>query len=608
MPLRDDLLEPIAGENPSGANLYHDKIFDQIKEARTEDLDVGPAGDWGRAPKKADHKLVVKLAGETLAKKTKDLRLAGWLVESQFKLEGFELLPHALRLLLELQQQFWETIYPEKEDDGNVEMRLAAIEGTANRLGAALRSAPITRKGFSLIDYIDSRAVGYEAEAEYGSAKAEARQYALEHDKPTAEDFDAAVEGTSKAFYVAMNAALESAAEILQELEVYQEEVYDSDYPNMGRLRKPLEEVGPVVRLLLNEKRKLEPDAEEEVVEPEAEPEEESAPAYEEEQAEVVEEAPRPVAVRAKPSAPKNMTPQQMVVVAAEAIFAETQNSPAPYLVCSGLRFAETRLQPWGGYEVAVGPPTEARQKLVRLANQGEWTELLKEAVPMLGEPYGRAWLDLHRYIWKAAYEYGYSELAKAVIATVRGLLTDIPEMRGWNLDDDTPVANQETQRWLDAEVIPPTAEAEAAPAPEPVIIYRDVPVISESGAPRERSVYEIACELQANGRPEEAITMMVREANRQSSGREKFQRRVEVAQLCLASNREDIAYPILSELNAEIEQRNLAVWESDELLVKPMTMLLRCMESRGESQQDRDALFTKICRLDPQAAFTVRR
>ena len=47
MPLREDLLEPIAGANPAGADLYYDKIFDQIKEARREEEDDLPAGDWG---------------------------------------------------------------------------------------------------------------------------------------------------------------------------------------------------------------------------------------------------------------------------------------------------------------------------------------------------------------------------------------------------------------------------------------------------------------------------------------------------------------------------------------------------------------------------------
>ena len=45
MPLREDLLTPIAGENPSGADLYYDKVFDQIKEARREDDESLPEGD-----------------------------------------------------------------------------------------------------------------------------------------------------------------------------------------------------------------------------------------------------------------------------------------------------------------------------------------------------------------------------------------------------------------------------------------------------------------------------------------------------------------------------------------------------------------------------------
>lgn len=90
MPLREDLLAPVAGENPSGDDLYYDKVFDQIKEARREDEDDLPEGDWERAQKKkADHRAVIKLAGEALAKKSKDLRLAGWLVESQLRVEGF---------------------------------------------------------------------------------------------------------------------------------------------------------------------------------------------------------------------------------------------------------------------------------------------------------------------------------------------------------------------------------------------------------------------------------------------------------------------------------------------------------------------------------------
>lgn len=63
MPLRDDLLNPVPGENPSGKSLRYERVYDQIKEARTEDDESIPTGAWQRQVKKADFLLVIKLAG-----------------------------------------------------------------------------------------------------------------------------------------------------------------------------------------------------------------------------------------------------------------------------------------------------------------------------------------------------------------------------------------------------------------------------------------------------------------------------------------------------------------------------------------------------------------
>ena len=71
MPLRADLLNPVPGENPSGADLRYDPIYEKIKEARREEDDAAQ-GDWKRERKVADYKQVIKLASETLATKTKE--------------------------------------------------------------------------------------------------------------------------------------------------------------------------------------------------------------------------------------------------------------------------------------------------------------------------------------------------------------------------------------------------------------------------------------------------------------------------------------------------------------------------------------------------------
>ena len=48
MPLRQDLLTPIAGDNPAGASLRYELVYGQIKEARTEEDETLPAGAWDR--------------------------------------------------------------------------------------------------------------------------------------------------------------------------------------------------------------------------------------------------------------------------------------------------------------------------------------------------------------------------------------------------------------------------------------------------------------------------------------------------------------------------------------------------------------------------------
>jgi type VI secretion system protein ImpA len=88
MALREDVLQPIQGDNPSGANLYYSPLFDKIKEARRQEMS-GPMGAWQRDVKTADYVQVIKLAEEALATKTKDLWLAVWLTEALISREQF---------------------------------------------------------------------------------------------------------------------------------------------------------------------------------------------------------------------------------------------------------------------------------------------------------------------------------------------------------------------------------------------------------------------------------------------------------------------------------------------------------------------------------------
>jgi len=601
VPLRDDLLNPIPGDNPTGVSLRYERIYDQIKEARTEDDDSIPAGAWERVAKKADHPLVIKLAGEALANKSKDLQLAAWLAEAHVRREGIQLVPPCLKLFQDLQEQFWETLYPEIED-GDAGMRAVPIEWAANRIAAILRESPLTRDGLNFYQYRESRAIGYEADAASSDARREARERAIADGKPTAEDFDKALASTPKAYYVALDEAMVQSSEGVDALQAFCEGKYGDDAPGFGKLRTALEEVGHVVSALLAEKRKAEPDAvavsqTAETAEPEAEA---AAPA----EISAAQPAGAPAARKTLSAEPADDDDAiRRVQSCAHYLQKNRPANPAAYLLQASLRLGEMREQgSWASYDFLVSPSTETRQNLKRLAAESNWEELLKTAIAAVGEPCGRAWLDVHRYVWKASSEAGYSAVASAVISTLQGVLKDVPEIPSWTLNDDTPAANPETQRWLQETVLPPPPPVVATDS-EPALVSAapaQKEASPESGAP---DVLEIARDFIRRGQLPQAIQLLMRDAAQQPSGRARFQRRLQIAQLCMNAGQGKIAHPVLEELVKEIEERRLEEWEDGEMLSPALALLLQCLGG-GDNNGVRDALFARLCRIDPIAAM----
>src|SRR5215475_4450521 len=106
MPLREDILNPIAGDNPCGKNLRYDPIYDKIKEARREDDELNQ-GAWQHERKLADWTTVSKLCQEAIATQSKDLQLAAWLTEALLKRESVGGLCQGLGLSQNLVLTFW---------------------------------------------------------------------------------------------------------------------------------------------------------------------------------------------------------------------------------------------------------------------------------------------------------------------------------------------------------------------------------------------------------------------------------------------------------------------------------------------------------------------
>lgn len=421
MPLREDILNPIPGDNPSGINIRTDPVYLKIKDARTEEDDA-PQGEWVHERKVADWGLVLKLANDILATKSKDLEISGWLTDALVRKEGFAGLRQGLELTKGLLENFWDTLYPQVAEEEDLELRAAKLEWIGSQLDRPLREVALNKQGHNWYQYKESRAIPTEEEAGADDKKSEVRRARLEDGKLAPEVFDRAFEGSPKAYYVEMVETLDACLELLDGIKQIGEEKFGQYSPNLGPLRTTLEEIRHTANLLLQKKRELEPD----------------------------------------------------VTAEAEAA-AETTGGSAE-----------------AGVAGAVIRPTAGGM------------------------------------VYRAA-----------------------------SLTDEIFLSAQQTAR---------------------------------------------------AGRLSEALGLLMEQLANEASARGRFIRRTQIAQVCLESGQEGIAMPILEELAAEIDRRNLEDWEFGEVIARPLALLYKCMVKQDREYDDRAKLYARVCRLSPIEALGVAR
>src|ERR1700752_519752 len=136
------LLDAIPGEKPAGESLRYTEIYTAIPHA----MQSGDNRDPLEATvKTANWPAVIDMAMDVLQHQSKDLQIAAWAVEALVKLEGFAGLRDGLHLLSELQDRFWESLYPGVEEGQlDLEYRAVPLEGLNQKLPAAIRGVPLT--------------------------------------------------------------------------------------------------------------------------------------------------------------------------------------------------------------------------------------------------------------------------------------------------------------------------------------------------------------------------------------------------------------------------------------------------------------------------------
>jgi len=603
MPLPDGLLNPIPGDSPSGQDLRYDPVYDKIREARRaeEELQLSEEASksdvWTRAVKKADYIQVIKLSTEALLKRTKDLQIAAWLTEAMLAQEKITGLTQGLELVRGLMERFWDTLYPGIED-GDLEMRAGPINWIATRLDIQIRRVPLTKNKLDWFKFQESRRVPDEKDANENEAKRVAREAALAEKKCTPEQFDDGVRATGDAFYRQLTSDLGAAVEAAQSLESLSDEKFAQYAPSFSNLKKSLEDLQDAVR----EYWKPEQETPQEAVVAEEQPEEAAAKQQ-------LESPGTPSSKREGAEAEPADADDAMRRIVAVSRFLRLANpsNPVSYLLIRSLRWGELRANGTSlDSTLLESPPSETRQRLKKLATDGDWNELLEASETAMSQPFGRAWLDLQRYTLRSCENLGYDFAVAAVRRELLSLLADFPNLVSASLSDDTPAANSETQSWITENILPPPP----SPEPEIHVAAPAAPSAATAGSNggSDPDVLELAQQAARSGRIQDAVELLSREIGQERSGRARFQRKVQLAALCLSVKYEAVAYPILAELADEIEKRKLEEWEEASALAHPLALLFRCMDKLGYDDSAKQKIYQKICRLDPVQALSEMR
>jgi type VI secretion system protein ImpA len=148
MPLinRDEILEPISPDAPSGENLEYDAEFlslERSAQGRAEQQ----IGDVIVAAETPDYNAVLRHAVQLLTR-SKDLRVAAHLVTALTFRDGFAGISEGLAVVHGLLEQFWSSVHPQldPDDDDDPTMRITALAALCTPgVLSALRTAPLVR-------------------------------------------------------------------------------------------------------------------------------------------------------------------------------------------------------------------------------------------------------------------------------------------------------------------------------------------------------------------------------------------------------------------------------------------------------------------------------
>lgn len=242
------------------------------------------------------------------------------------------------------------------------------------------------------------------------------------------------------------------------------------------------------------------------------------------------------------------------------------------------------------GQTYIKAPSADERERLARMATDGDWRDLVVACEEALSEH--RFWLDLHRMSALALGHLGAEHTAARNVVTheVASLVTRLPDLARLLFSNGSPFASPETIEWLDAE------RGAAASAPGP------------SFSPTPSEAFESWQTHWASRASEsgEALGGALAAASALATVRDRFRARLAVAKAALTVDRGELATALFERLLPEVDA-TLEAWEptlSAEFLESYWKAL-----TRGDNPWPEKALlvYRRLLHLHPVAALRLQ-
>ncbi len=242
-----------------------------------------------------------------------------------------------------------------------------------------------------------------------------------------------------------------------------------------------------------------------------------------------------------------------------------------------------------GGKTQIPALPAARREQFALMEQHAKWAALIDEAEGALSQ--FRFCLDLHRITHRALERLGESHAAArtAVVAELGAFLRRNPTLVDLRAVDGSALADAETKAWIGEVVLAGSGGA----------------VASTAGKEDEAAGFAEIRGMMTSGKQGDAMKLATARIDASTSLQQRFERRLQLAQLCLDGGQAVLARGLFAALDRELAQRGLDEWDPRlaARVLEGFVRSIRVTAKAGARYEAADLVYERLCLLDPAAA-----